>query len=434
MKKSKKLCLLLIVSIALLSLSACTREYEQTGVQVLENTDIQPEFLSFFSSARIANNDVTKYWSEQFTQMYDKQVYINFEGAAYYGDEGLSYREVLEKRLESSAPDDLYTINAEDVLEFEQKGYWMDLSDLDFVDNLSPAALYQSTYNGKVFSLPLSFTGFGFVWNVDLLTQHGLAVPQNRKEFWHVCQTLKDAGILPYGANRGYALTVPSMCAGLSSLYGTPNQAEQIASLNRGQTFMSTYMRDGYSFLSHMIENGYLDPQQALDATPGEHDLALFLDGGCAFISATLSNLTSISESSFTYEMTGIPALADGCIAVYGASDRLCVNPESTHLDTVLEFIEMVGTPEALARSAELDSTISSSNTINVPPPPAAQSFVALLQRDDQIPNQDFALHFNTWESIRDVAREICNGMSVDEACALLDEKQLADIQKYAGA
>lgn len=434
MKKSKKRCLLLLVIISLLSLTACTQAHEQTGVHVLDNTDMQPEFLSFFSSTRISDNDVTKYWSEQFTEMYDKQVYINFEGASYYSDEGLSYRELLEKRLESSAPDDLYIINAEDVLEFEQKGYWMDLSGLDFVNNLSPAALYQSTYNGKVFSVPLSFTGFGFIWNVDLLTQHGLTIPQNREEFWHVCQTLKDAGILPYGANRGYALTVPAMCAGLSSLYGEPDQAEQIASLNRGETLISTYLRDGYSFLSHMIENGYLDPQQALDATPGDQDLALFLDGRCAFISATLGNLPSLSASAFTYEMTGIPALEDGCITVYGASDRLCVNPESTHLDTVLEFIEMVGTPEALARSAALDSTISSSNTISAPPPPAAQSFVALLQRDDQIPNQDFALHFNTWESIRDVAREICNGMSVDEACALLDEKQQADLQKYVGA
>lgn len=171
MKKYNKRCMLL-------SLAACGGD--ETGVQILDDPDAQPEYLSFFSQKRFSNNDITKYWIDTFTETYNKQVYIEFDGSSYYEDEGLSYRELLEKRLASSAPDDLYIISAEDVLEFEKKGYWMDLSDMDFVDNLSEAALYQSTYNGKVFSVPLSFTGFGFLWNVDMLKEYGLEVPANQ--------------------------------------------------------------------------------------------------------------------------------------------------------------------------------------------------------------------------------------------------------------
>lgn len=428
-KYTKKNYIIILALFLLVStLAACGN---QSNIQILEETNTQPEYLSFFSNQSMAGSDVTKYWIEQFTEKYNKQIYINFEGAAYYAEEGLSYRELLEKRLESSAPDDMYIINAEDVLEFEKKGYWMDLSDLAFVDNLSEAALYQSTYNGKVFSLPLSFTGFGFVWNVDMLAEYDLQVPHNLEEFLITCEKLKSEGILPYGANKGFALTVPAMCVGFSKLYNSADQEEQIAALNSAQTPVSEYLRDGFSFLNLMIENGYLDPEQALAATPRQEDVELFLDGGCAFICAGLGDLRSRETVPFQTQTTGLPVLSEGCIAVYGANSRLCVNPNSKHLDTVYEFIEMVGTKEALAESAAIDKIMSSAKDSPVDDFPTEEKLVELLGQPGQIPNQDFSLHFNTWESIRDVAREICAGRSVEEACAMLDEKQLSELKDY---
>lgn len=429
MKQTKKKYVCLLALCLLVStLAGCGNE---PNIQILEETNAQPEYLSFFSNQSMAGSDVTKYWIEQFTEKYNKQIYINFEGAAYYAEEGLSYRELLEKRLESSAPDDMYIINAEDVLEFERKGYWMDLSDLAFVDNLSEAALYQSTYNGKVFSLPLSFTGFGFVWNVDMLEEHDLQVPQNLEEFLATCEKLKSEGILPYGANKGFALTVPAMCVGFSKLYNSADQEEQIAALNSAQTPVSDYLRDGFSFLDLMIKNGYLDPEQALTFTPRVEDTELFLEGGCAFICAGLGDIRSRENIPFQTQMTGLPVLAEGCIAVYGANSRLCVNPNSKHLDTVYEFMEMVGTPEALAESAAIDKIMSSAKDSQPGDFPTEEELVELLGKPGQIPNQDFALHFNTWENIRDVAREICAGRSVEEACAMLDEKQLSELKDY---
>lgn len=420
---------LLAVFIMLCCLTACNSS--SSNIEILDNSNTQPEYLSFFSSKSMSDSDITKYWIDRFTEKYNKKVYINFDGATYYADEGLSYRELLKKRFESSSPDDLYIINAEDVLEFEKKGYWMDLSSMDFVDNLSDAALYQSTYNGKIFSLPLSFSGFGFIWNVDLLAQHGLTIPQNLEEFLEVCEVIKNAGILPYGANRGYSLTVPAMCIGFSELYKSEDRDIKIAALNSGETPISDYLREGFNFLSQMIEKGYLDPEQALAATPRNEDIQLFLSGKCAFICTGLGILDQLEEKPFQMEVTGLPVLPDGCIAVYGANSRLCINPNSKHLNTALEFIEMVGTPEALEKSAELDNSLSSSKIREINGFSSEQKLVALLQQPGQIPNQDFALHFNTWESIRDVCKEICTGISIEQACSMLDEKQQTELKKY---
>lgn len=428
MKRTAAFCAALVLLGGLL---ACGAD-EQT-VQIIEDLEPQPEYLRFFSSNSMSGSDVGKYWSERFTEIYNKQVYVDYDGASYYAEEGLSYRELLEKRLQSSSPDDLYIINAEDVMDFHQKGYWLDLSDRDFVDNLSEAALYQSTYNGKVFSVPLSFTGFGLYWNVGLLTEHGLTVPENLEQFLSVCEALKQAGVLPYGANKGYALTVPAMCGGLAALYQSPTRQEEIDALNSGETAISTYLRDGFALLRQMIDAGYLDPQQALDTVPND-EWDLLLSGECAFICGGLGVAQlGLQSDGFQMEMTGLPVLPEGSIAVYGANSRLCVNPNASNLETALEFIELVGTPAALDLSAELDNAMSCARDGWTTSSAATQKMCQLLQSPNQIPNQDFALHFNTWENIRDVGRELCAGSSVDEACARLDELQRADLAVYAG-
>lgn len=434
MKKHIRKWSLLLTSVILIgSLSGCSDEEKLVKIEESQKED--PVYLSYFTSNGLAGTDIGKYWSERFAKEYGQEVYINYDGASYYGNEGLSYRELLEKRLKSSSPDDLYVIKAEDVLEFEKKGYWMDLSGLECVDNLSEAALYQSTYNGKVFSIPLEFTGFGVCWNVDMLEEHGLGVPENLGQFENVCAVLKEAGIVPYGGNKGYALTVPAMCIGMAELYKEEGKEQRIEELNNGKVSVSTYLRRGYEFLNQMIEKGYLDPNQAMSTIPGD-EVKAFQSGKYAFICTGIGNTVFREAESidFKLEMTGFPVLPEGCIAVYGADSRLCVNPESKNLDTALEFMEMVGDIEALNESAALGQTMSTAKDADDSAAPLVQKkMYELLKQPGQIPNQDFSLHFNTWENIRDVAREICSGSSVDEACAMLDEKQRADLEEYSG-
>lgn len=411
-------------------ISAC--DTKSNSINIVDFHSETPEYLSFFYSKHTGNHDMAKYWGEAFIKLYDRQVYINYDQAAYYNTTGLSYRELLSKRMQSSLPDDLYIINAEDVIEYERLGYWMDLSNLNFVDNLSEAALRQSTYHGKVFSLPLDFTGFGFLWNLDMLQKYGLEIPANLAEFMHVCETLKAAGITPYGANKGYALTIVAMGRGLSQLYLRTDVEEQIEALNQGEVSISTYVKDGYLLLSEMMKKGYFDPQQALDTAP-ESELDAFLAGEYAFISSGLGMIAKIPEDApFAYEITGLPLLEDGYTSIYGADSRLCVNPNSKQLDVALKFIEMVGVPEALDKNAELNQTLSTARNSNLQTITTKQPLAQQLLKPGQVPNQDFSLHFNTWESIRNVAREICKGMRVEDALKMLDELQNKERRMYS--
>lgn len=433
MKKSKRIKKMLAALLAgslLCSVTSCGKK--EDGIQLVKNAETEPEYLSFFSAVLLEGTDLGKYWSDKFVELYHQQVYIDYEGSEYYANEGLSSRELLEKRLESTSPDDMFIISAEDVMAYEKKGYWMDLSEMEFVENLSEAARYQSTYQGKVFSVPLTITGFGFYWNVSLLKEHGLRVPGNREEFMAVCQKLKSKGILPYGANKGYALTVPAMAVGLSKLYGSPDQEARIDALNSGEAQISTYMREGYEFLEEMIEKGYMDPQQALDTVPKKEDLEMFREGRCAFICIDMGVIDE-KELDFEQKHTGLPLLEDGSVVVYGAGSRLSVNPASKHLDTVLKFTEMVGTREALDESAAWQRQMSSAKDSQLAIPNSQKKMFDLLLQPGQIPNQDFALYFNTWENIRDRGRELCGGASVEQVCEELDQLQLQELAAYVG-
>ena len=319
-------------------------------------------------------------------------IVVYSDSAGYYADEGLSYRELLLKRLSSGTADDLYLIPAEDVLEFDEKGYIYDLSDLKCIRNLSKDALIQSTYDGKVFSLPLSYTCFGFVWNVDMLKQYDLAVPENREEFLNVCETLKENGILPYGANKDFGLTVPVMCAGLYDVYQREGTEQKLQELSEGTTPVSEYMRKGFYFLQMMIDKGYMDPEKALDTIPSsDGEKEFFAQENCAFICAIYRGKT-FEGYPFEIEMTPLPLLENGSICVVGADQRLAINPNAKHLEAAITVVEALGQTEILDAFAQNLGKISSSKNATAPAIPQSDSIISCVVKGSQIPNQDFRL------------------------------------------
>ncbi len=80
-----------------------------------------------------------------------------------------------------------------------------------------------------------------------MLRQNGLEVPGNLEEFYTVCETLKGNGILPYGANKDFGLSVPAMCAGLGPVYQDPERGTGKTGGKRQDAYQH-YMRDGFNF------------------------------------------------------------------------------------------------------------------------------------------------------------------------------------------
>lgn len=89
-----------LAGIILCSAISCGKN--NSSLQLLEEDEPEPQYLSFFAGNNYTESDLGKYWSDRFGELYNQQVYVNYDRAAYYAEEGLSYRELLEKRLEST--------------------------------------------------------------------------------------------------------------------------------------------------------------------------------------------------------------------------------------------------------------------------------------------------------------------------------------------
>lgn len=410
--------------------SGCAGNADRPKVYVVEN---EPEVvISLFAQSDEIVGTINDCCENTVNPKYGSNIIVYSDFADFYADKGLSYRELLLKRMESGMPDDLYVITAEDVLEFDKEGYVYDLSGLSCINNLSEDALRQSTCNGKVFSVPLSYTSFGLVWNVDMLRRYGLEIPGNLEEFWNVCETLKQNGILPYGANRDFGISVPVMCAGLGPLYQNPRSDGLVAQLAGGEAPVSRYMEDGFRFLQTMIDNGYLDVERTLSTLPDtQEELSLFAEEKCAFISSICRTKAFSRNYPFEVEMTALPVLPGGDICVVGAAQRLAVNPNSEHLDEALLIIENMCTMEILNGFAEQLGKVSSAQGNKAATLPQADKLVSSMAAGPQIPNQDFALHFNTWNTIKELSVKLCEGASVEEVCREYDQIQREELALY---
>lgn len=371
------------------------------------------------------------FWNKTFTSSDGSTVNVTDYNFDYYNNEDLSYRDVLTKRLESNTDVDCYIISAEDVLSYKKNNYWMDLSDLDVAKLLSDDALLQSTYKGEVFSIPLAYTGFGFMWNMDMLEKYNLSLPTNQSEFMHVCSVLKSNGITPYVGNKGYALTVPALVVGLSEVYASNNREQLVSKLASGETTISTYMKRGFEFVETMVKLGYIDPEASLNSVPSKDDSARFIAGEGAFMCTGLGSQPA--ETPFKTAMTGIPVLEKGEACVVGAASRLAINPNGPNLSYAIEELDVnlnADTLEELAKSVgQLSSTKVESDYSYLDS--SCLDFAKLIKSGNQVPVQDFTLPFNTWENARDLCRLILKGSSAEEVSKQFDDIQQKEIEAY---
>lgn len=431
-KKTAYKAIALLAVLLVVSIAGCHEDEKR--VKLIDKQEKETVIHLFSSDGLFSSSNQAKYWSENFSAQTGVHAVIDYEEGWYYAENGRDGRALLRKRITSSRPDDMYIINAEDMVEYARKGYLLDMSEFDFVSRLSEMALRLSTVDGKVYCLPLSYTGFGLYWNMDLLKKYDLKVPENYGELLTVWDTLVENGITPYAGNKGYALTVPVMCLSFSEIYKSENQEQLLKELADGTTPVSTYARKGFMFLKLMCDKGYLNPKETLATVPnGKDEAAKFMNSEAACVSSLMNarDYGDPVKTGFAVKLTGWPLLENGQVSVVGTSQKLCINPKSKHLAIVKKFVEMAGTEEALLKCTE-DGKVSAGKKNNpCKYREVEREFCELIQSNGQIPNADMRLKLNLWENIRDVSRLILAGeATVDQACQMLDEAQQRTIAK----
>lgn len=349
-------------------------------------------------------------------------VSIIYEGRRSSPPEGRGYDELLLRRLNAGYGDDLFIVNAEMIRPLQRGGHLLDLSTLPAVTRLNRECLEQSTVDGKILALPLSFTAYGLFSNLELLERYGLSVPSSYPEWLSTCEEFVRKGIVPIAGNKGFALTVPAMTRGLYKIYDSPDFDRLIHDLNEGKTPPSVYMIEGFRLLERFRDSGYITPGDALGTVPFIGDINAFASGKTPFLISTCRTVLELQSRSvpFPYALTSLPVKDKGVITVTGVDFRTCINADSRHLDEAVAFLNFLTARESARLCSSLSCSFPVTNESAVITP-ALSRLHEQMTEGRQIPVQDFRLRFATWGPIRELGREIFRGLSAEEAAVRYD-------------
>ncbi|MCX8130621.1 MAG: ABC transporter substrate-binding protein [Clostridia bacterium] len=114
-----------------------------------------------------------------------------------------TYRDELANKLASGdSPDIFPTLGYEHTEEL--LNYLEELSNEPWVNRLFITASSSAAKDGKLFGMPMTIEGYGFIYNKSLFEKAGIYdTPKTLTQLELACKKLRDAGIIPF--SNGYA-------------------------------------------------------------------------------------------------------------------------------------------------------------------------------------------------------------------------------------
>lgn len=102
------------------------------------------------------------------------------------------------RAAQGKLPDILQMQTYARVWEYAEKGYVVDLSTQPVLGKVVDSAKASVTYNGKLYALPMDYSGIGIIYNKEIFAKYDLTPPATARELERVCATLKKNGVIPF--------------------------------------------------------------------------------------------------------------------------------------------------------------------------------------------------------------------------------------------
>jgi len=113
---------------------------------------------------------------------------------------------ILQTRMATNNSPDIFNFHAlASGPSYARAGWFADLSDQPFINNLYPAALEAVTIDGEVIGLPLESVEWGYLINRDIFEELDLEVPNTLDEMRDVIATLEANDVVPFQLAYGDA-------------------------------------------------------------------------------------------------------------------------------------------------------------------------------------------------------------------------------------
>lgn len=232
--------------------------------------------------------------------------------------------------------------------EFVTSGKVRDLTDEDIdYDSFVDVALENSTFDEKVYGLPLGIATYQFFYNKEIFEEHGLEVPETYDDLLHIVDVLKENDVYPIAlANQ------PKWPGAFYLMYFADR-------LGGEQVFQDAYRRNGGGFddPAYIQAGEYIQDLVDRDAfNPGFNGVPydsgqgrqLMYTGNAAMMLITTGFVNNVRDEFPEFEekmgVFGFPAIESGesdpTNIAAGVSPVWSINEDTEHPELTLELIK----------------------------------------------------------------------------------------------
>jgi multiple sugar transport system substrate-binding protein len=181
---------------AMLVLTACSSKSNNAGnTPAADNGNTGGETQSADAKAQLgimwwgpderaeATKKALDLYSKQHANITFKSEYVAWDG----------FWQKLPTLVASKSVPDILQMDAAFIKEYSSKGVLMDLSDVDLTGIVDPSVIENSKIDGKLYGIPLSKNGQGYIYNMDTMEKAGLEPPKPEWTWDEFFQYMKDA-------------------------------------------------------------------------------------------------------------------------------------------------------------------------------------------------------------------------------------------------
>lgn len=427
----KAMACLTAAALALTLTAGCSSADNEPAKNLAVQSDDTATSVSFFSPMEKVSADTentARTASDLTVAMAEDQLGLTVSYQTYTAEnyQDKTYDEVCLERARSNR-DDMYLLNTDAIVALGTEGKLADLSSLECAKNLREVVKTANTVNGKLVAIPQEVVAYGLFINKDIFKECGLDLPSTPEEFLECCRVLKQHGYdTPVGANRWWLETFVFAQA-YADLYNGGNVEAEVAALNSGEKKYSDYMRGGFEFLKQLIDNGYVDAENALvsEAFEGKGEGADFMAGQCPIVMAywgAANTDTAYGNPSFNMEVIGFPS-SHGQMPVLSMTG-FAVGAESANKEEALKVMDVILSDEALQLYTETNRVISPSKNIKVDCIDALKPLNQKVEDEIYVLASNASMNVEQWGNVCLIVRDLLAGATVDECMASLDALQ----------
>jgi len=267
------------------------------------------------------------------------------------------WRDLIKVKLDSGEAPDIFCadtpISLASSMKFEE--YAVPVTDQEWVSRIDKNVLPAISINDKVYGI--TFPGkkmYFYIYNKEIFANLGLEVPTTYEELKNVCQTIKDAGIIPIfeGTTNGWHQVLPLFESG--GLY-QKNHEDLYNKLNANETDLDQIpeLLTIISQLKESAELGYFGEDYLSNSVENAKG-AIATEAAAMFISESAwRDEVKVEYPDFDTSKLGIFVMPWGdnqVIGVNPASNAYFINKDSKNVEEATLFFEFLARPENLQK------------------------------------------------------------------------------------